>query len=662
MKLKDLLHRKKEQTPPPETAPAGRTRPGKEERIFVTLDYANYLGRRITIEGWACDVKAEGESLVLRDADGADLPCEITRRVRDDVNGVMSVRAGRMSGFIAKFVVPEDANLPYYLEAENEEAHGCLPLDLELDQHARIVNWLEKKRSDPKNPAILPLEYDDWAAWHDLTEEQKEAQRRIAAEMTAERQGGAPAFSFCIPLYRTPERYLREIIDSVLAQTYGDFEICLADGSDDDAVERYLAEHYAGESRIRYRHLTENAGIAGNTNAAIAMAEGSYIIFSDHDDRVAPDACFELARAIAEDPENTDLLYSDEDKITEDGVIRYDPFFKPDFDRDLLRSYNYFTHIVCVRTSLAKEIGLRPGFEGAQDYDFVLRCAERARRIRHIPKILYHWRANELSTAGNPESKLYAYEHGKQAIEEHFRRTGVAGSAELTPYWGRYRCRYETAPDAVISTVTVKRNESPASVNRRAREAGGDLLLFLAEGAEGMTEENARDLAGFLARPEVGCVGTRILDENDLLYHAGYWVGCEGPVPYFEQFHRVIFTYAGLANLTHEVRAAGCECMMVRKADFLELGGFDESFSVSDYDLDLCMRLAGKGLLTVLHPAAEIRVPSAFRSDEGFEKKRERDRRRFLEKWEKACADGDPYFNPNLEIHRRDITWKWELD
>ncbi|MCC8029883.1 MAG: glycosyltransferase, partial [Lachnospiraceae bacterium] len=291
--------------------------------------------------------------------------------------------------------------------------------------------------------------YRLWWKTHRLTEDEAERQRQRVFERT-------PLISIPVPLYNTPLQYLRELIDSVQSQTYGSWELCLADGSTDDQAEQFIRQRYAGNARIKYRRLSRNSGIAGNTNEAVSMAEGEYIGLLDHDDLLAPNALFEVVKVINEHT-GADVIYTDEDKISDDITDHFGPAFKPDFNLDLLRSCNYICHFFVVKKDIADEIhGFRSEFDGSQDYDFILRCVERAECVYHIPMILYHWRCHPNSVAGNPENKLYAYEAGRRAIEEHLRRTGEPDAqVERLPFWGHYRVNYPVRNRDRVSILIV---------------------------------------------------------------------------------------------------------------------------------------------------------------------------------------------------------------
>lgn len=316
--------------------------------------------------------------------------------------------------------------------------------------------------------------YGPWLKKHSPSEEELRRQRiEAGAFMAAGRE--QPLFSVVVPVYRTPERFLREMIGSVLDQSFPDLELVLANASpDDETVNRTLREYEEKDRRVRLITLKENGGISANTNAAIDAAAGEYICLMDHDDLIAPDALFSAFSAIRdreeEDGVRPELLYTDEDKIRDGGKgteEHFQPHFKPDFNLDLLRSNNYICHFLIVKKSLIGEAGaFDPAFDGAQDYDFVLRCADRIYEkygagygrcaqpgVCHIPGVLYSWRVHPESTADNPDSKAYAYEAGRRALKAHLSRRGVRGEVTLLPDYGFYRVKYGMEERPAVSII-----------------------------------------------------------------------------------------------------------------------------------------------------------------------------------------------------------------
>lgn len=253
-------------------------------------------------------------------------------------------------------------------------------------------------------------------------------------------------FSIVVPVYHTPEGYFKEMVESVLNQTYPYFELILADAGEDEHL-KALAESYQ-DGRIRYRKLKENAGISENTNRGFEMARGDYIALLDHDDFLTPDALFAFAHAIEQSRlQGTEpvLLYSDEDKCDGAGCRFYEPHMKKDFDPELLLTNNYICHFTAVRGAEAQKLLLRKEYDGAQDFDFVLRVTENAseKEILHVPGVLYHWRCHTGSTAANPESKRYAYEAGKRAVQDYVNRKGWKAEVVHLKHLGFYRVNYQ---------------------------------------------------------------------------------------------------------------------------------------------------------------------------------------------------------------------------
>ncbi len=323
------------------------------------------------------------------------------------------------------------------------------------------IRAVEKLRSQK-------ISYNKWYQKHAITEEQQNAQKEDVRTWE-----NHPLISICVPLYNTPENYFCEMIDSVVKQTYPNWQLCLADGSPSEKLENVIKQRYATEERICYRHLEENLGIAENTNKAFEMATGEWISLLDHDDILPPEALYEtlVAAGVAEGKASLvkrkktddviDAVYSDEDKITEDLTEHFDPHFKPDYNIDLLRTNNYITHLFTVRREIVERVG---GFEskynGAQDFDFIFRCTDAARGVAHVPRILYHWRTSAGSTAENPASKMYAYEAGKLAIEDHLKAKGLEGEVSFTRNLGFYRVKYKVKSEELISIIIPNRDQA----------------------------------------------------------------------------------------------------------------------------------------------------------------------------------------------------------
>lgn len=317
------------------------------------------------------------------------------------------------------------------------------------------------------------LEPEDvpYAPWF---EKYKAGEEELARQAKQEQKFAyRPLISVVVPCYQTPENYLRQMLDSVRLQSYSNWQLCLADATPSDQVAK-LVENYCrqySETRILYHHLQKNQGIAGNTNAGLSMAQGEWIGLLDHDDLLAPNALYEMAALMNQEPQ-MEVIYSDEDQVeeTRHGLEHKKPHFKPDFSPDLLRSNNYITHFFCVKCSVVEQTGgLRTEFEGAQDYDFILRCTEAAKKVGHVPKVLYHWRVHSNSTADNPLSKKYAYEAGQRALQEHLKRVGQPGEVSQLMHFGFYRVKYPVKGNPLVSILIP--NKDQADTLRRCIES-----------------------------------------------------------------------------------------------------------------------------------------------------------------------------------------------
>lgn len=315
---------------------------------------------------------------------------------------------------------------------------------------------------DRMEPEEVP--YGPWYEKHQATDAELQKQSRECEKWT-----NSMKISIIVPCYHTPEQYLTEMMDSVREQSYPNWELCLADATDGEAVEDVVKAYVQKyqEDRIVYQHLEENLGIAGNTNAGLSMASGDWIALLDHDDLLAKDALYELAAKAREDG-RIEAIYTDEDKVEDKGNgLQYaQPHFKPDFSIDLLRSNNYITHLFCVKKEIVDRVGgFRKEFDGAQDYDFILRCTEAAKKIGHIPRILYHWRVHSSSTADNPMSKRYAYDAGQRAIEEHLKRQGVEAEVSQLKFFGFYRVQYKVHENPKVS-ILIPNKDEPETLRR----------------------------------------------------------------------------------------------------------------------------------------------------------------------------------------------------
>ena len=386
-------------------------------------------------------------------------------------------------------------------------------------------------------------------------------------------------FSILVPAYNSDPDFLREMIMSVVKQTYGVWELCIADGSDTDIVKdtvEDLREGLDGEisDRIRYKKLGSNKGISGNLNDAMVMATGDYVGFLDHDDILTPDALYEVMEALESGMDRDGniyrsrykILYTDEDKINRTGNRYFDPHIKPDFDIDLLRSNNYICHFFVVRASVAvKAGGFRSEFNGAQDHDFIFRCIEQMdpSQIYHIPKVLYHWRSSLKSTAENPDAKLYAYEAGKRAVTEHLKRMGIRADVANTSHLGFYRVKY------IPNTLNIKlmtRAEWEGINREELNSLSEPFIMVMGDKIQPITTDYLSELAGVLCRTEVGAVGGKIYDKDGKIDSAGYSYDRNGRLkPDFRGMNGNFSGYLHRASIHHKTDGLAADCFMVKR-------------------------------------------------------------------------------------------------
>lgn len=405
-------------------------------------------------------------------------------------------------------------------------------------------------------------------------------------------------FSIVVPAYETPALYLKQMIESVLGQTFCRVELCIADGSRSDAVEKTVSVYTSTDSRIKYQRLEENKGISENTNAALAMATGDYIGLLDHDDLLERHALFEMRMAIAKNPE-ADVLYSDEDKVSFDLTHYFEPHFKPDYNPDLLRSNNYICHFLVFKRSLLETVGgFLPEFDGAQDYDLVLRLTEAAKCVVHIPKVLYHWRSHEASTATNPMSKLYAYEAGRKAVEAHLERRGEEGVVSDTRFYGFYQTTYKIPKELsvdlmvydcsgenhkkilnifspelhrqTIGNVIYYDNEfNKFVIFAKEQKLESQVLLFVRADLFVEEPEGLIQLAVNCLRDEIGMAGGRILSEKGVLIGGRMEPGEDGKLSYADAGLAKGFTgYFHKAILQQNTKGVPFELFAVRRELF----------------------------------------------------------------------------------------------
>ncbi len=529
-------------------------------------------------------------------------------------------------------------------------------------------------------------------------------------------------FSVLVPLYNTPEKFLKEMIESVEAQTYKNWELCLADGSDSEhSFVGEICKKYAGkDERIKYEKLEKNLGISENTNACIRMATGEYIALFDHDDLLHPSALYEVMRAICE--HGADFIYTDENTFSEEPRDAYNPHFKPDFSPDTLRSYNYICHLSAFSRELLDSVGyFRSEYDGSQDYDLILRLTEKAKNVFHIRKILYYWRAHKNSVAQDVGAKPYTVTAAKKALAAHLERCGLKGEVLDSSVPTTYHIKYEIDGNPLISVIIPNKDHTDdldiclkslyekssyknfeviivennsteketfeyyeaiaqkhgnikivkwegnfnysAINNFGVNYAKGEFILLLNNDVEIINGSCLEEMLMFAQRKDVGAVGAKLYYSDDTVQHAGVILGLGGTAGHaHKHFGRSHPGYMARASIAQNLSACTAACLMMRRDVFDEVGGLDESFEVAFNDVDLCMKIRKKGYLVVFTPYAELyHYESKSRGNDSTPEKLERFRGeidRFKEKWKKQLDDGDPYYNPNLTLTRDDFSLK----
>ena len=555
------------------------------------------------------------------------------------------------------------------------------------------------------------LSYDEWVRRYGTLTEADRDEIRSRINVFALR----PVISVLMPVYNTPETWLRKAIDSVLAQLYPNWELCIADDASTlPHVRRILKEYEGQDSRIRVVWRESNGHISASSNSALELVQGDFIAMLDHDDEISEHALYLVAEELNHKPE-LDFLYSDQDKIDTNGR-RYDPYFKPDFNPDLLRSQNYVDHLAVFRTSIVREIGgWRTEFDGSQDYDLVLRFIERTTpsRICHIPYVMYHWRAVSGSIASHVSEKNYAPIRSRQALAEHLGRMGV--HAQVTsdfPEYSIHRVSYPLPKKKPLVSVIIPTKDGLEFLSRcvdgvlnktdydnieviivdnrsnkqetfdyfkhiasdeRVRilnydhlfnystinnyavsQARGNVIALLNNDVEVINSDWLTEMVSQALRPEIGAVGARLYYSDDTIQHAGVFLGYKGRAGHMCRYaSRHWMGHWARTVLVQNLTAVTAACMVLRRDVFEEIGGFDEQrLTITFNDVDLCLRIFEKGYRNLYTPHAELyHFESKTRGTLAFQSEEDY----FANKW-KHLIDNDPAYNPNLTLEAEDLS------
>lgn len=574
---------------------------------------------------------------------------------------------------------------------------------------ARTVNRMWEKLSRKETTT-----YQAWRWKHQLTPKELERQRTRNFAIR-------PSYAIVVPLYHTPKDFLEVMVKSVLNQSYTEWRLYLSEGSGPQSPLRRILERYEKmDNRITVIYNEQSLQIAENTNRALKQVKEDYVVFMDHDDFIAPEALYECTRVLNEKPD-TEIIYTDEDKVSMNGKTFFQPHFKADFNIELLCSANYMCHLYVAKKELLKEVGpLRSEYEGSQDYDLILRCVEKTDKIVHIPKVLYHWRSHMDSTAGNPASKDYAYVSGQKAIEEYYRRCGI--EAEVTRLTrGFYRTKYKLSSTPLVTIIILNRDhredlercirsieektEYPnleylivennseeeetfryykelqqsyknirilewklpfnySAINNYAvQQARGEYFLLLNNDTEMIEKDCIEEMLSACMQDKVGIVGARLFYPDGIIQHAGVIVGLGGIAGHaFLGLSGKDIGYFARVCCQQEYSAVTAACMMVKKEVYLEAGGMDEKFEVAFNDVDFCLRVRQLGYKVVYNPFATMyHYESKTRGIDDTDEKVKRfqgEIDRFADRWKEFLEQGDPFYNPNLTLVRHDFSLK----
>lgn len=684
----------------------------KENLVEYHLDRVEILyDTMLEIQGWVVDQRGSVEVTVHQE-DASLLDCRISRGRRPDVverRNLDEEYKTQEIGFRISAALPEIKGREIILHFCGDSVTKTYDIDIEeLRKQNKPKGFLSRLFG---KESVAEGGYEAWLARHKVDKRTLRRQKHAAFAQK-------PLISIVIPLYCTPLPYLKELLESVRRQSYENWQLCLADGSPDDKAKEFIEKHYGREKRIVYRKLEENGGISVNTNEAVALATGEYLMLCDHDDTLEPDALYEIVKAINDT--GADVLYTDEDKVSMDGQHYFDPNFKPDFNLFRLRENNYICHIFVVKKSLTDETGLlRSEFDGAQDFDFILRCCEKAQKITHIPKVLYHWRCHMDSTAADPSSKAYAYEAGRKAVREHYQRLGIDAKVEMTERPGWYRSHVKVQGNPLISVIIPNKDHTDdlelclfsmtrkstyrnyeilivennsekeetfeyykklpdrypkarvltwekefnysAINNFAAKEAKGEYLLFLNNDVEILTPDWMEEMLQNCQQEDVAAVGAKLYYPDDTIQHAGVVLGLGGIAGHIMcRASKEDPGYFGRMISVQEISAVTAACMMVKKSDFDAVGGLDETFQVAFNDIDLCMKFRAAGKKIIFTPYAELyHYESKSRGLEDTPEKQfrfDKEVKRFQEKWAQQLEMGDPYYSPNLSVTEGDCS------
>ena len=545
----------------------------------------------------------------------------------------------------------------------------------------KIYNKIFSKYSEEEKT------YLKWIKQNEPSKEELEIQKKKKFKIN-------PKISILVPLYNTPEKFFDELVQSLKNQTYSNWELCLADGSPKpiEFINKYLED-----KRIIYKIIGENKGISGNTNEALKLATGDYIGLLDHDDLLPAFSLYEIVKRINEKPD-VEFIYTDEDKIEALNKPRYGVFFKPDFSPYTLNSANYICHFSIFKKELMEKIGgFDSKYDGSQDWDIVARATENTNKIEHIAKVLYHWRVHKNSTAGNADSKPYAYEIGKQVIKDHVKRSlDIDVDVQDGPTPGSYEVKYKVKQNPKVSIIidgkdleekeiiklvekieetnytnyeiiivtdkniedvnkTVKPdNNIFETYNKIIDQINGEYFIIFDKNLIKIDKPSyIEDLVGICQDKNVGIVGTKLYNKHEKIEHNGIVLGMNGIGDFlYKGVPKDAGTYMQRLSIIHNLSCTYFKYAMINKENFLRVGGFSQEYQDLEASVDISLKMLSNEKQIVINPQVSFCV------NELEETKNTEEDQKLKNKWKKEYEKGDIYFSPNLSKTQTNIAIK----
>lgn len=700
-----------------------------KDKIPMSVDEFVLDDRGISVSGWC--IARENYSICLKDASGTVISGKIMDRRRTDVEQAYpECKKEWIHGYLftSKERIEGKVTVEVYCDGVKEIVQHAFrqALPMKIGKSIKEQGWKVKvyyqqfglkqtvRRAIEKLGGKEVRTYEAFRRRY--FPDKKELNRQRKEQFVYE-----PLFSIVVPLYKTPLPYLEDLIWSIQAQTYEKWKLYLSDGSGKESSLKEVLRNYARkEKRI---HIIENdcrLNISDNTNRALEQVDGGYVVFVDHDDTLAPDALYECVKVLNREPD-VEVIYTDSDKLSENGKRYSEPCFKPDFNMELLRCQNYICHLTVIQKRFLDKVGyLNSDYSGVQDYDHILRCVERTNRIVHIPKILYHWRMCPGSVAVDTDNKPYTYELFQKILREHYDRMGIQAEVKAV-FPGVVRTVYQLPYEPLVSVIIankdhredlmrcvesleqeseyknleilivennsvseeivtyydqVQRQYDNVRVLRYEKEfnyadiqnyaavrAKGDHLLLLNNDTWLERPESIREMLGYCMRDDVGIVGAKLLYPDDTIQHAGVIVGLGGVADHaFVGMDREDPGYCCRAICAQEYSAVTAACLMVKKTVFMEVGGMDTELKIAFNDVDFCLRVKEAGYKIIYNPfSIWYHDESKTRGAEDTPEKIERFRGEieyFQRRWANFLYWGDPSYNPNLALDRHDFSLK----